>query len=52
MWGTARVEGVYRAGRLTVTRQEAYRQPPQDKDASTADTVPCPEPVGGWTRRG
>lgn len=49
VWGWARVDGVYRAGTLTVTRQEAYvstRTP-----ASAADQVPCPEPAGGWPRQ-
>jgi len=49
VWGGAWVEAVYRAGSLTVTRQEPYRQPPPS-DPTAADPVPCPEPPGGWTR--
>jgi hypothetical protein len=49
VWGSARVQGVYRARTLAVTRQEAYREPPRP-DASAPDAVPCPEPAGGWTR--
>jgi hypothetical protein len=50
VWGGARVEGVYRAGTLTVTRQEATVYP-APKDAAAADPVPCPEPSGGWPRQ-
>jgi hypothetical protein len=50
VWGYARVEGVYRAGTLTVTRQESYVDPPR-VPASAADRVPCPEPAGGWRRQ-
>lgn len=49
VWGSARVEGVYRARTLAVSRQEAFRQPPRD-DISAPDAVPCPEPAGGWPR--
>jgi hypothetical protein len=45
-WGSARVEGVYQAGTLTVTRQEPYVS--RRKDPGAADPVPCPEPPGGW----
>jgi hypothetical protein len=50
IWGTARVEGVYRAGTLTVTRQLDDRPGPVP-DVITADRVPCPEPPGGWPRQ-
>jgi len=50
VWGSARVVGVYRAGTLTVTRQEAVVDPPRE-DATAADEVPCPEPAGGWPRQ-
>ena len=49
VWGSAWVEGVYRARTLAVTRQEPYREPPRP-DAAAPDAVPCPEPAGGWTR--
>ncbi len=50
VWGSARVEGVYRAGTLTVTRQLDDRPGPVP-DVVTADRVPCPEPPGGWPRQ-
>jgi hypothetical protein len=50
VWGSARVEGVYRAGTLTVTRQLDDRPGPVP-DVITADRVPCPEPPGGWPRQ-
>jgi hypothetical protein len=50
VWGSARVEGVYRAGTLTVTRQLDDRPGPVP-DVVTADRVPCPEPPGGWQRQ-
>jgi hypothetical protein len=50
VWGTARVEGVYRAGTLTVTRQLDDRPGPVP-DVIRADRVPCPEPPGGWPRQ-
>ena len=43
VWGSARVEGVYRAGTLTVTRQLDDRPGPVP-DVVTEDRVPCPEP--------
>ena len=49
VWGRARVEGVYRARTLTVTRQEAYVSDRKDR-VTAADPVPCPEPAGGWPR--
>jgi hypothetical protein len=49
VWGWARVEGVYRSGTLTVTRQEAYVS--DRRPASAADPVPCQEPPGGWPRQ-
>lgn len=50
VWGSARVEGVYRAGTLTVTRQLDDRPGPVP-DVVTEDRVPCPEPQGGWPRQ-
>jgi hypothetical protein len=50
VWGSARVEGVYSAGALTVTRQLDDRPGPVP-DVITADRVPCPEPPGGWPRQ-
>jgi hypothetical protein len=50
VWGSARVEGVYRAGTLTVTKQLDDRRGPVP-DVVTADRVPCPEPPGGWPRQ-
>jgi|KBSSwiStaDraftv2_1062776.scaffolds.fasta_scaffold86201_2 hypothetical protein len=50
VWGSARVEGVYRAGTLTVTRQLDDRPGPVP-DVIKADRVPCPEPPGGWPRQ-
>lgn len=50
VWGSARVEGVYRAGTLTVTRQLDDRPAPVP-DVIRADRVPCPEPPGGWPRQ-
>jgi hypothetical protein len=50
VWGHAEVEGVYRAGTLTITRQEVPADPPRD-DATAPDAVPCPEPPGGWPRQ-
>ena len=50
VWGSARVEGVYRAGTLTVTRQLDDRPGPAP-DVVTEDRVPCPEPPGGWPRQ-
>ena len=50
VWGSARVEGVYRAGTLTVTRQLDDRRGPVP-DVITEDQVPCPEPPGGWPRQ-
>ena len=49
VWGSAWVEGVYRARTLAVTRQEPYREAPRP-DVTAPDSVPCPEPAGGWTR--
>jgi hypothetical protein len=48
VWGGAKVEGVYRAGTLTVTRQEPTVS--DRKSAGAHDPVPCPEPAGGWPR--
>lgn len=59
VWGSARVEGVYRAGTVVVSRQEAPRpaagsdptgRRPTDRGPAAPDSVPCPEPAGGWTR--
>lgn len=50
VWGSAWVEGVYRARTLAVTRQEPYRGTPR-QDVSAPDHVPCPEPAGGWPRQ-
>jgi hypothetical protein len=50
VWGSATVEGVYRAGTLTVTRQLDDRPRPVP-DVVTEDRVPCPEPPGGWPRQ-
>jgi hypothetical protein len=50
VWGTAWVEGVYRAGTLAVTRQLDDRPGPVP-DVVTADRLPCPEPPGGWPRQ-
>jgi hypothetical protein len=50
VWGLALVEGVYRAGTVTVTRQDAPIAPPRD-DVTAPDEVPCPEPPGGWPRQ-
>jgi hypothetical protein len=50
VWGSARVEGIYRAGTLTVTKQLDDRRGPVP-DVVTADRVPCPEPPGGWPRQ-
>lgn len=47
--GMARLRGVYRGGRLTVTGQSAYA-PPVNRVGGT--TPPCPTPSGGWTRIG
>jgi hypothetical protein len=51
VWGSTRVEGVYRAGTLTVTGQWDDPAPAAGADASAADPVPCPEPAGGWPRQ-
>ena len=50
VWGSAWVEGVYRARTLAVTRQEPYRETPRP-DVTAPDPVPCPEPAGGWPRQ-
>jgi hypothetical protein len=50
VWGGARVEGVYRAGTLSVTTQLDDRPGPVP-DVVTEDRVPCPEPPGGWPRQ-
>jgi hypothetical protein len=50
VWGSARVEGVYRARTLTVTRQLDDRPGPVP-DVIREDRVPCPEPPGGWPRQ-
>lgn len=50
VWGSARVEGVYRAGTLTVTRQEDFVEPPR-ADVTAPDRMPCPEPAAGWPRQ-
>jgi hypothetical protein len=52
VWGRALVEGVYRAGTLTVTAQ--HEEPAADlkaESASARDRLPCPEPPGGWPRQ-
>ncbi len=50
VWGSAWLEGVYRARTLSVSRQEASRDR-GPADVTSPDPIPCPEPAGGWTRQ-
>jgi hypothetical protein len=51
VWGSVRVEGVYRAGTLTVTAQHEDRPGPVTDVLADHDRIPCPEPTGGWPRQ-
>ena len=51
VWGSTRVEGVYRAGTLTVTAQRDDRPGPVTDVLADRDRIPCPEPAGGWPRQ-
>lgn len=44
VYGTADLIGIYRAGKVTVTRQSSMTRAPLVSD----DHVPCPAPAGGW----
>ena len=51
VWGSAWIEGVYRAGTVTVTAQHPVDPGPPRPSPAEADPVPCPEPPGGWPRQ-
>jgi hypothetical protein len=46
--GVARVEGVYRAGTVTVDRQATG--PAEEQEPGERTVVDCPRPPGGWSR--